>query len=128
MLAKSAMAKRLEEMRRNRAAHALHVRWDEEVEGQPPDFSAELRQLLESKGFSEEEVKRLSEPEARYVFVQTVSGLHYVHHKKIVHRDLKPENILITRRSPLVDSKLIKVFISNLVNVFHAIHYISPCA
>lgn len=38
---------------------------------------------------------RLSEPEARRFFQQTISALDYSHRLKIVHRDLKPENILL---------------------------------
>eukprot|EP00403_Amphidinium_massartii_P005353 CAMPEP_0178382082 /NCGR_PEP_ID=MMETSP0689_2-20121128/6313_1 /TAXON_ID=160604 /ORGANISM="Amphidinium massartii, Strain CS-259" /LENGTH=713 /DNA_ID=CAMNT_0020002281 /DNA_START=1 /DNA_END=2139 /DNA_ORIENTATION=+ len=39
--------------------------------------------------------KALNEVEARYVFMQIVDALQYLHSKGIVHRDLKPENILI---------------------------------
>lgn len=36
-----------------------------------------------------------SEPEARKVFQQIISGVHYCHRHKVVHRDLKPENLLL---------------------------------
>jgi len=41
----------------------------------------------------------LPEHEARYVFLQIVLGLRYIHSKGLVHRDLKPENVLIDRKS-----------------------------
>lgn len=37
----------------------------------------------------------LPEHEARYVFLQIVLGLRYIHSKGFAHRDLKPENVLI---------------------------------
>merc|ERR1719191_1888950 len=52
---------------------------------------------------------RLPEDEARYVFLQIVEGLKYIHSKNIIHRDLKPENILIDQkhsRQGLLEIKL----------------------
>ena len=37
----------------------------------------------------------LPETEARHIFYQVCSAIHYCHSLRIVHRDLKPENILI---------------------------------
>jgi MAP/microtubule affinity-regulating kinase len=39
--------------------------------------------------------KKLTEKEARRVFYQIVSAVHYCHSKSVVHRDLKLENILV---------------------------------
>ncbi|KAI5093772.1 NUAK family SNF1-like kinase 2 [Silurus meridionalis] len=39
--------------------------------------------------------KRLSEREARHIFRQIVSAVHYCHQNGVVHRDLKLENILL---------------------------------
>jgi len=38
---------------------------------------------------------RLSEPRARVMFQQLVSGVEYCHQHMVVHRDLKPENLLL---------------------------------
>jgi len=38
---------------------------------------------------------RLSEPRARVMFQQLVSGVEYCHQHAVVHRDLKPENLLL---------------------------------
>ncbi|KAI8354028.1 kinase-like domain-containing protein [Blakeslea trispora] len=40
---------------------------------------------------------RLSEPEARRLFAQLTSALHWCHTNHISHRDLKPENILLDK-------------------------------
>lgn len=40
--------------------------------------------------------QRLPEPEARAIFRQLVSALHYCHHHNVVHRDIKPENVMLT--------------------------------
>ncbi|KAI7865587.1 kinase-like domain-containing protein [Spinellus fusiger] len=50
----------------------------------------ELFQVLSDRG-------RLSENEARRLFHQLISGLHWCHSRHICHRDLKPENILLDR-------------------------------
>ncbi|XP_054423841.1 sperm motility kinase 4A-like [Pteronotus mesoamericanus] len=44
-----------------------------------------------------EDCGRLSEDEARAMFRQMVSALHYCHGKGIAHRDLKPQNMLLDR-------------------------------
>ncbi|XP_053214588.1 serine/threonine-protein kinase SIK2-like [Panonychus citri] len=42
--------------------------------------------------------KGLKETEARHIFRQICSAIHYCHSLRIVHRDLKPENILIVNQ------------------------------
>ncbi|KAI8370909.1 kinase-like domain-containing protein [Blakeslea trispora] len=39
----------------------------------------------------------LQEPEAKRLFAQLISGVHYMHQKHIVHRDLKLENLLLSK-------------------------------
>ena len=39
----------------------------------------------------------LPEPDARFLFRQMASALHYCHADNIVHRDLKCENIMLSR-------------------------------
>jgi len=50
----------------------------------------------------------MSEPEARYVFIQVASALEYIHGKQIVHRDLKPENILVVRNRRLLEREALQ--------------------
>lgn len=40
-------------------------------------------------------VRRMSEEDARYCFVEILMGIQYLHSKKIIYRDIKPENIMI---------------------------------
>jgi serum/glucocorticoid-regulated kinase 2 len=40
-------------------------------------------------------VKRMSEEEARFYFIEILYGLMYLHQQNIIYRDLKPENLLI---------------------------------
>jgi serum/glucocorticoid-regulated kinase 2 len=42
-------------------------------------------------------VKRMTEDEARYCFVEIAMGIQYLHGKKIIYRDIKPENIMIDK-------------------------------
>jgi len=44
---------------------------------------------------------RLSEPRARSMFQQLVSGVEYCHQHMVVHRDLKPENLLLDAEQQL---------------------------
>ncbi|KAK4499970.1 hypothetical protein PRZ48_008156 [Zasmidium cellare] len=39
--------------------------------------------------------QKLSEAEARKIFIQLFQGIKYLHERNIVHRDIKPENILL---------------------------------
>ena len=39
---------------------------------------------------------RLSEPIAKRIFIQLVTGLQAMHNQRIVHKDLKPDNLLLT--------------------------------
>jgi len=60
-----------------------------------------------------------SEPVARYIFVQVVEGLRYIHSQDIVHRDLKPENILVDTKASrhcLLDVKLSDFGHSKFIN------------
>lgn len=41
------------------------------------------------------QVKRMSEAQARFYFIEILYGLLYLHQNKIIYRDLKPENLLI---------------------------------
>ena len=40
-------------------------------------------------------VKRMSEENARFYFIEILYGLMYLHQQNIIYRDLKPENLLI---------------------------------
>lgn len=53
------------------------------------------------------ERKRIPESEARGIFRQIVSAVHFLHKNRIVHRDLKLENILIDHNG---DIKVCKYF------------------
>ena len=44
---------------------------------------------------------RLSEPRARTMFQQLISGVEYCHQHMVVHRDLKPENLLLDAEQQL---------------------------
>lgn len=56
--------------------------------------------------------QKLSEAEARKLFVQLFQGIKYLHERNIVHRDIKPENILLTDKDlhvKLADFGLAKI-------------------
>jgi serine/threonine protein kinase len=46
-------------------------------------------------------VKRMTEDEARYCFIEILLGLQYLHGQHIVYRDIKPENIMIDMNGTL---------------------------
>ncbi|KAJ3318945.1 hypothetical protein HDV06_006934 [Boothiomyces sp. JEL0866] len=54
--------------------------------------NGDLASLVAKQGY-------LTEPEARRIFRQIVSGLDFIHSSKVVHRDLKMENILLDQNS-----------------------------
>lgn len=54
-----------------------------------------------------------TEPVARYVFLQIVDGLAFIHMKDIVYRDLKPENILVDEKASRRDEGLFEVKLSD---------------
>jgi len=55
---------------------------------------------------------RMPEPQARRLFQQLISGVHYSHGLKIVHRDLKPENVLLDEE---LNVKIADFGLSNIV-------------
>lgn len=58
----------------------------------------------------------MEEYRVRFIFIQLVLGLHYIHvHKKILHRDLKPANVLLTTNG------LVKIGDFGLSNVYDTI-------
>lgn len=40
-------------------------------------------------------VKKMTEDEARFYFLEILIGLDYIHSHNVLYRDLKPENLLI---------------------------------
>ncbi|CAE8616278.1 unnamed protein product, partial [Polarella glacialis] len=52
----------------------------------------------------------LPDLEAKYIFVQLLEGIGYIHSKDVIHRDLKPENILIahSRNAPPPDVGILR--------------------
>ncbi|CAI6341677.1 unnamed protein product [Periconia digitata] len=56
--------------------------------------------------------QKLTETEARKIFIQLFQGVKYLHERNIVHRDIKPENILLTDKElhvKLADFGLAKI-------------------
>ncbi|XP_053519787.1 serine/threonine-protein kinase MARK2-like [Artibeus jamaicensis] len=82
----------------------------------------ELQDYLEKYGARTEE-------EARTLFRQLLSALHYCHQKGVVHRDLKPENILLDadHNIKLADFGLSKEFSkSKLTSFCGTVTHIAP--
>ena len=70
------------------------------------------------------ERKRVSELEARGIFRQIVSAVHFLHKNRIVHRDLKLENILIDSNGDIKVS-LRKLFLFSILWIsIGFIHYV----
>jgi serum/glucocorticoid-regulated kinase 2 len=40
-------------------------------------------------------VKKMTEDEARYCFIEILLGIQFLHSRNIIYRDIKPENIMI---------------------------------
>jgi len=57
--------------------------------------NGDLLEYLNSK-------KRLTEEEAREIFIQLIEALEYTHNKNIIHRDIKLENILIDENNEVI--------------------------
>lgn len=61
--------------------------------------------------------KYYNEEDARMIFRQIISALHYCHSNGVVHRDLKPENfIMISPKDPFT-LKIIDFGLSRTFNV-----------
>jgi len=43
--------------------------------------------------------RRLNEEETFHFFIQTVSGIYFLHKNGLIHRDIKPENLLLSPTS-----------------------------
>ncbi|XP_036137539.1 serine/threonine-protein kinase MARK2-like [Molossus molossus] len=63
----------------------------------------------------------IPEAEARTMFRQLVSAVHYCHQQGIVHRDIKPENILLdaNKNIKITDFGLSVAFDEEKINTFH---------
>jgi len=93
----------------------------EAPEGKTPDKLYLVMELVQGCELFDKIVERgaLTEPQARYVFIQITEGLQYIHSKDIVYRDLKPENILVDEknsREQFIEIKLSDFGHSKLIN------------
>lgn len=59
----------------------------------------DLLHLMKKKG-------RLSESQARNIFVQLIRGLKFIHSKRILHRDIKLDNVLLTDNDGELKAKI----------------------
>jgi len=72
-------------------SHPICLSDDERMEF-PRRPSHDLFECIEQS-----EYKRLSEPQARYVFSQVVDAVHYLASQGVTHRDIKDENLVIDK-------------------------------
>ncbi|XP_028638426.1 sperm motility kinase Z-like [Grammomys surdaster] len=72
----------------------------------------------------------LKEDEARGIFIQLLSAIHYCHGKRVVHRDLKPENIIVDDHGhvKIIDFGLGGRFMpgQKLIRLCGSLHFIPP--
>jgi serine/threonine protein kinase len=66
---------------------------------------SDLRQVIGSS-------LALSEEQVRFIMLQILKALHYLHENNILHRDIKPENIFLNKNC------LLKVGDFNLARYF----------
>lgn len=59
---------------------------------------------------------RLSETQARGIFIQLVRGLRFIHSKKILHRDIKLDNILLSEHEGELRAKICDFGVSRTIN------------
>lgn len=60
--------------------------------------------------------RSLSEPDAKFFFLQACQGLKYLHDSSITHRDIKPDNLLLATNSPDALLKISDFGLSKLVS------------